>query len=55
MIHQCVSENNWFTSMLSIPVDSPLPPVESRRGFIERYGEDSHRRLEALRGKEDGS
>jgi uncharacterized damage-inducible protein DinB len=53
MVHQCVSENNWFTSMLSIPVDAPLPSVESRQGFIERYAGDSRRRLEALRDKDD--
>ena len=50
MVHQCVSENNWFRSMLGIDVGAPpLPAEESRLGFIARYAEDSLRRLEALR------
>ena len=50
MVHQCVSENNWFRSMLGIDVGAPpLPAVESRLGFIARYAEDSLRRLEVLR------
>ena len=50
MVHQCVSENNWFRSMLGIDVGAPpLPLEESRLGFIQRYAEDSLRRLEALR------
>jgi len=50
MIHQCVSENNWFRSMLGIDVGAPpLPDIESRLGFIQRYAEDSLRRLDALR------
>ncbi len=59
LVHQCVSENNWFKGMLGIDVVSPglnaapLPAAESRLGFIERYTEDSQRRLEVLRGKDD--
>jgi uncharacterized damage-inducible protein DinB len=57
MVHQCLSESNWFVGMLGIVPTSidaaPLPSVESRLGFIERYAEDSQRRFEALRGKDD--
>ena len=54
MVHQCVSENTWFKGMLDIDVGAPpLPDPETRLGFIRRYAEDSGRRLEALRAKED--
>ena len=50
MIHQCVSEDNWFKNFFGIDVGAPpLPATEDRRGFITRYWEDSGRRLEALR------
>jgi uncharacterized damage-inducible protein DinB len=50
MIHQCVSENNWFRGMLGIDVSAPpLPPEETRIAFMRRYAEDSGRRLAALR------
>src|SRR4029079_4183993 len=53
-VHQCVSENNWFTGMLAIDVAAPpLPAVESRLEFIRRYAEDSARRLERLRATDD--
>ncbi len=49
MVHQCVSENLWFKGMLGIDVAaSPLPAEETRRGFIERYAEDSAKRLDVL-------
>jgi len=49
MVHQCVSENNWFRDMLGIDVAAPpLPPSETRLDFIRRYAEDSAKRLEAL-------
>jgi uncharacterized damage-inducible protein DinB len=54
MVHQCVSEDNWFKSMLAIDVGAPpLPEVENRLGFIARYAEDSGKRLEALRRTDD--
>lgn len=54
MLHQCASENNWFSGMLGIDLGrAPLPAVENRLAFIERYAEDSARRLEALRSKDD--
>jgi len=50
MIHQCVSENNWFKGMLGIDVGAPpLPPTETRTAFIQCYSEDSLRRVDALR------
>ena len=50
MIHQCVSENNWFRGMLGIDVGAPpLPPEVTRIAFMRRYAEDSGRRLAALR------
>ncbi|HVG56657.1 MAG TPA: DinB family protein [Vicinamibacterales bacterium] len=53
-VHQCVSENNWFMSMLGIDVDAPpLPESETRLEFMKRYAEDSGRRLERLRATDD--
>lgn len=54
MVHQCVSENLWFSNMLGVDVDAPpLPAEENRVGFMRRYAEDSGRRLAALRGKDE--
>jgi uncharacterized damage-inducible protein DinB len=54
MVHQCVSEDLWFRTMLGIDVKAPpLPAVESRLDFIERYAQDSLNRLEVLRSKPD--
>src|SRR5260370_35150035 len=53
MVHQCVSEDFWFRTMLGIDVGAPpLPAQEMRLEFIKRYAEDSGKRLEALRGKQ---
>ncbi len=50
MVHQCVSEDAWFRTMLGIDVGAPpLPEEEIRIEFIRRYAEDSGRRLERLR------
>ena len=50
MVHQCVSEDTWFRTMLGIDVGAPpLPERETRFEFIARYAEDSGRRLERLR------
>ena len=55
MVHQCVSENLWFINMLGIDVGAPpLPVTETRLEFMKRYAEDSRRRLEELRAKNDG-
>jgi len=50
MVHQCVSEDTWFRQMLGIDVNAPpLPRSETRLEFINRYAEDSGKRLAALR------
>jgi uncharacterized damage-inducible protein DinB len=55
MVHQCVSEDNWFRNMLGIDVGAPpLPDDENRLPFIRRYAEDSGRRVEQLRRTDDG-
>lgn len=54
MVHQCVSENLWFMNMLGIDVGAPpLPKKETRMEFIQRYAEDSKKRLEALKTNEE--
>lgn len=54
MVHQCVSEDLWFRNMLGIDVGAPpLPPQELRMEFINRYAEDSEKRLSALGKKPD--
>ena len=50
MVHQCISEDAWFRTMLGIDVGAPpLPEQEIRFEFMKRYAEDSGRRLERLR------
>jgi len=54
MVHQCVSENLWFKGMLGIDVNAPpLPAEETRLEFIRRYAEDSAKRLEQLKQKDE--
>lgn len=54
MVHQCVSEDLWFRSMLGIEVGAPpLPAQETRLEFMKRYSEFSEKRVEALRKKDD--
>ena len=54
MVHQCVSENLWFMNMFGIDVGAPpLPETETRLEFIKRYVEDSGKRLEVLKNKEE--
>jgi uncharacterized damage-inducible protein DinB len=54
MVHQCVSEDFWFRTMLGIDVAAPPLPAEERRlEFIRRYAEDSGRRLVVLRAKDE--
>jgi len=54
MVHQCVSEDTWFRTMLGIDVGAPpLPEREIRLQFITRYAEDSGRRLERLRQNDE--
>ena len=52
MVHQCVSEDLWFRSMLGIDIDgSPLPASETRLEFIQRYATTSSQRLTVLRSR----
>jgi uncharacterized damage-inducible protein DinB len=54
MVHQCVSEDAWFRTMLDIDVGAPpLPDQECRLEFIKRYAEDCARRLMMLRNTDD--
>ena len=54
MVHQCVSEDIWFRTMLDIDVGAPpLPKEEVRLEFMRRYAEDSEKRLFMLRKKDE--
>ena len=54
MVHQCVSEDTWFRTMLGVDVGAPpLPSEETRLEFMARYADDSGRRLERLRQAAD--
>ena len=55
MVHQCLSEDKWFTGMFGIDVGAPpLPAEETRLAFIRRYAEDSTRRHARLVEKDAG-
>jgi uncharacterized damage-inducible protein DinB len=52
MVHQCVSEDAFFTRMLGLPVTtSVLPDQEVCRQFIDRYLAASGERLAGLRAQ----
>jgi uncharacterized damage-inducible protein DinB len=54
MVHQCVSEDLWFRTMLGVDVGAPpLPAQETRLEFIKRYAEDSGKRLAVVRDKQE--
>lgn len=54
MVHQCVSEDIWFRTMLGVDVDAPpLPTPETRLEFMQRYAQDSGKRLAALRTRDE--
>lgn len=54
MVHQCVSEDLWFRNMLGIDVaPTPLPAHETRIEFLQRYAEDSGKRLAVLQEKDE--
>ena len=49
MVHQCVSEDLWFKTMLGVWVtENPLPSEETRLGFMQAYLRNSRLRLAAL-------
>jgi uncharacterized damage-inducible protein DinB len=50
LVHQCVSEDFWFRTILGIDVQAPpLPLRETRWEFMARYAEDTAKRLAVLR------
>ena len=52
MVHQCVSEDLWFRTMLGVDVGAPpLPARETRLQFMQQYAEDSGKRLAELEKK----
>src|SRR5262249_20309833 len=54
MVHQCVSEDLWFRTMLGIDVAAPpLPATETRVEFIRRYAEDSAKRLVVVQSRDE--
>ena len=54
MVHQCVSEDFWFRTMLGIDTGiAPLPAMELKIEFIRGYEESSGKRLAALKEKDD--
>jgi len=54
MVHQCVSEDFWFRTILAVDVAAPpLPSPETRVNFIRRYAEDSAKRLEVLKSRDE--
>ncbi len=54
MVHQCVSEDTWFRTMLGIEVSKrALPADESRLAFLRHYAAASGDRLAALETKPD--
>ena len=49
MVHQCVSENFWFSTMLGIHVtDTPVPVRELRLEFMHIYANHAGQRLARL-------
>jgi uncharacterized damage-inducible protein DinB len=54
MVHQSVSEDVWFKTMLGIQVtENPLPAEETRVAFIEAYARNSGFRLNAISQKNE--
>jgi uncharacterized damage-inducible protein DinB len=54
MVHQSVSEDLWFKTMLGIQVtDNPLPAEETRIAFLEAYARNTKLRLTALSTKDE--
>jgi len=52
MVHQCVSEDNWFKNMLGIDTGrAALPDPETRLAFLQHYADLSAKRLAMLREK----
>ena len=49
MVHQCVSEDYWMKTFLSIDLGEPaLPAFETRLGFMKKYAASSEARMARL-------
>ena len=49
MVHQCMSEDNWMKNFLGIDLsEPPLPSMETRREFMQKYAAASSLRLAKL-------
>jgi uncharacterized damage-inducible protein DinB len=54
MVHQSVSEDIWFKTMLGIQVtENPLPAEETRMAFLRAYARNSRLRLTTLSTKDE--
>jgi uncharacterized damage-inducible protein DinB len=54
MVHQNMSENLWFKTMLGISVtENPLPAEETRLSFMKCYADNAGKRLAALEEKDE--
>lgn len=54
MIHQCQSENGWFTTMLGIEAPYELPPSDGpRQVFLRQYGLAAEFRRRELETRDD--
>lgn len=54
MVHQCQSENGWFTGMFGIAAPGDVLPAQStREAFLRHYAAAAEFRRAALAGKED--
>lgn len=54
MIHQCQSENGWFTGMFGIAVPGDVLPADaSRLGFLRHYAAAAAARRDALAAGDD--
>lgn len=54
MVHQCLSEDKWFRTMFGIEVSAPpIPELEARLAFIQRYADASGQRLARLTEKDE--
>ena len=54
MVHQSISENLWFSTMLGVIVtDNPLPSAESRLNFMALYRHHASLRLKIIATKPD--
>ena len=54
MVHQSMSENLWFKTMLGISVtENPVPDEETRLALMKHYAENAAKKLAALEDKDE--